>query len=302
MYLGCFLLGQPCMKTQWEGEPKCLKWLSYLKYSGCCFMYNSVPTRSFSRSSSKLKSFQGRHNKDVISLIVGSLLSNSYLEKKEDNGLLKIRIIFIKYSNNIEYLMNLHTMFAKGGYCNFKRPKLYKLIGKGNKVFFLIMFKTYSFSSLIWLYHTFYRNDLKIVPEPNNLYNLLTSLTLATVFISSICAEEKALNTICGKFKGCLPVIDLKQLGNISHILKLKYNIETKINNNYGDSILGGTLLIKNSSKPVFIETVKAYILPSQYYLLNSPKLKLTFGKFYHKRGLVTLSPARFISKILSEF
>ena len=51
----------------------------------------------------------------------------------------------------------------------------------------------------------------------------MTSLTLATVFISSICAEEKALNTVCAKFKGCLPVIDLKQLTNIAHILKLKY-------------------------------------------------------------------------------
>jgi hypothetical protein len=55
--------------------------------------------------SRKLKSINrvGPHNLDVISLIVGSLLSNSYLEKRE-NGL-GVRIIFIKYSNNVEYLM-----------------------------------------------------------------------------------------------------------------------------------------------------------------------------------------------------
>jgi len=54
------------------------------------------------RSPNKLKSFQGPHNINIISLIIGSLLSSSYLEKR-DNG--SIRIIFIKYSNNVEYLM-----------------------------------------------------------------------------------------------------------------------------------------------------------------------------------------------------
>lgn len=55
--------------------------------------------------SRKLKSREriGPHNIDVISLIVGSLLSNSYLEKREYG--LGIRLVFIKYSNNVEYLM-----------------------------------------------------------------------------------------------------------------------------------------------------------------------------------------------------
>jgi len=55
--------------------------------------------------SNRLKSLNriGPHDLDVISLIVGSLLSNSYLEKREHG--LGIRIIFIMYSNNVEYLM-----------------------------------------------------------------------------------------------------------------------------------------------------------------------------------------------------
>jgi hypothetical protein len=53
--------------------------------------------------SKKLNSSQriGPHNINVISLIVGSLLNNSYIEKRGYG----IRIIFIKHNDNVEYLM-----------------------------------------------------------------------------------------------------------------------------------------------------------------------------------------------------
>ena len=89
------------MIIPWEGDLlKCLKWLSYFDYNG--FIYNFIFT--FSRASNKLKSFQGTHNIDIISL-VGFLLSSSYLEKREHGG---IRVIFIKYSNNVELLWDLY--------------------------------------------------------------------------------------------------------------------------------------------------------------------------------------------------
>jgi hypothetical protein len=99
--------------------------------------------------SRKLKSIEriGPHNLNIISLIVGSLLSSSYLEKRPHG--LGVRIIFIKYSNNVEYLMGFHLMLAKAGYCSYKKPKLSNLIGKENKVLFLYIFKSYSFSSFI---------------------------------------------------------------------------------------------------------------------------------------------------------
>lgn len=40
-------------------------------------------------------------------------------------------------------------MFAKEGYSSSNKPKLYKLICKGNNVLFFYRFKTYSFSSFI---------------------------------------------------------------------------------------------------------------------------------------------------------
>lgn len=98
----------------------------------------------------KLKSVEriGPHNLDVISLIVGSLLSNSYLEKRSLTS--SVRIVFIKYSNNVEYLVGFHLTLIKAGYCgNNNQVKLNKFIGKGNKVLFAYIFKSYSFASLM---------------------------------------------------------------------------------------------------------------------------------------------------------
>lgn len=120
------------------------------------------------------------------------------------------------------------------------------------------------------------------------MYYLLTPLTLATIFISSIWEEEKTLNSAHARFKGCFPILDLEQLVNISKVLKSKLNIEAEINNNDGQGF--GRLLINNSSKAVFTEVVKKHILPSQHQFLMRKNLILTFGTLYTKRGFVSMS------------
>ena len=99
--------------------------------------------------SKNLKSHQriGPHNLNIISLIVGSLLSSSYLERRSDELDGGVRIIFIKYSDNVEYIMWFYSTLAKAGYCSYKKPKLYRFIGKGNKVLFFYVLKSYSFTS-----------------------------------------------------------------------------------------------------------------------------------------------------------
>ena len=101
-------------------------------------MEDTVSKTSLVRS---LKTNDVPYNLDVLSLIIGSLLSNSYMEK---HGL-GFRIVFIKQSRNVEYLMKFHSFFANNGYCSKQKPKMSKLIGKGNKVIFIYRFKTYSF-------------------------------------------------------------------------------------------------------------------------------------------------------------
>lgn len=110
-----------------------------------------------SSNTNRFKSIEkiGPHNLDVISLIIGSLLSNSYLEKRNNSAPAtqkseeSIRIIFVKCSDNVEYLMWFHSFLATRGYCSNNKPKLSKIIGKGNKVLFICRFSSYSFSSFI---------------------------------------------------------------------------------------------------------------------------------------------------------
>jgi hypothetical protein len=223
-------------------------------------------------------------DKRTISLIIGSLLGFSYMEKPG----LGFRIVFIKLSNNVEYLSNFHSFFAKNGYCSFKKPVLYKFISKGNKVLFIYRFKTYTFSNLDWLFNMFYKNQ---APSrrlqkriPHNLNNYFTSLALATLFIpisqlrlslktkdDSLACAAVALyinyknEDLPKKFKleTLASIDDLKYL---SFLLKNKYNIDTVIKfsglenaNNYK-----GSLYIKNSSIPSFSKLVKPHFLYSR--------------------------------------
>lgn len=283
------------MFVGWEGKhTNCLKWRSSLEHSELNLMTMiSVQKRSF--FSMKLKSIEriGPHNLNIISLIIGSLLSNSYLEKRSQG--VGVRIVFIKHSNNVEYLMWFHSMLAKAGYSSNKKPKLYKLIGKGNKVLFFYCLKSYSFSSFIWLFDMFYRDNLKIIPR--NLDEYFTPLVLATLFLSSVDRGEKA---ILGKKyildRSLVSVNDLKYL---SLVLKNKYNIETSLefynSNRFGE--VGGSLYIKNVS--VFSKIVRPHLLSSQHNLLNKSTIKLNiFGSRTQLSSIREFSTKRELSDI----
>lgn len=232
------------MFVGWEGKlKKCLKWLIFFYHSALNFLLIiSFQKRTFFSLKSKSIERIGPHNFNIISLIVGSLLSSSYLEKRP-NGL-GVRIIFVQYSNNMEYLMWFHSVLAKAGYCSYKKPKISKLIVKGNKVLFLCRFKSYSFFSFIWLLDMFYRYNVKIIPC--NLNEYLTPLALATLFLSSAGKAEKCL-------RGNKDILDrslvsVQDLKYISLVLKNKYNIETSIEFHNSCRFKGGSLYIKNIS------------------------------------------------------
>ncbi len=214
------------------------------------------------------------YNLDAISLIIGSLLSNSYMEK---HGL-GYRIIFIKWSRSVEYLMNFHSFFANNGYCSNKKPKLSKLIGKDSKVIFIYRFKTYSFSNFDWLFDMFYKDNLKIIPH--NLDKYLTPLALATLFISfsevRVSNKTKNLVLFSDNHTWDLPLkykseknTSIEDLKYLSFILKNKYNVDTIIRDkNLNNAKKIKSLYIKNPSISTFSKIVKPHLLYSQYNLL----------------------------------
>lgn len=130
----------------WEGKNHCLKWLTEN-------LYISVPWVWQTRKSIERI---GPHNMNIISLIIGSTLGDSHLEKRKNGK--GTRIIFEQCSRNVEYLMQFFKILALGGYCNPKSPKLKKRIGRYNNVLFYYRITSYTFTSFNWVYNLFYKN------------------------------------------------------------------------------------------------------------------------------------------------
>lgn len=109
-------------------------------------------------------------------MIFGCLLGDAYAEFRKTST----RICFQQESRNASYLYMLHNFFAERGYCNPKKPKLQKRLGKDGKIRFVLIFKTWSFKSLNWIHTAFYdENNVKRVPEKTFLKLYLTEKALA---------------------------------------------------------------------------------------------------------------------------
>lgn len=256
----------------WEGTNSCLKCLILpiqfaLKPNSSnfnAFIPCSAPPLQYVSNrlfySSELKSGDriGPHNWDVISIIIGSLLGHSLLDKRGDFG---TRIIFIQSGCTVEYLMWLHKFLATRGYCSLNKPKLIKFITKNNKVMFQYRINSYTFSNLNWLHEMFYKDNRKIIPR--NLSDYLTPLALAVWFLN----EPRQTISICN-FR-----VSRADMEYLSLILKNKYNIDTSIQSN---GKIGEFIHIKSSSIAVFTQIIKSHILPSLHYKLKSPEIKLS--------------------------
>jgi len=116
----------------------------------------------------------GCHEQKVIDVLVGSLLGDGWAEKRSNATRFHIHMS----SRNVEYLNWLHLFFSKKGYCSPEKPKLFKQIGKHNKVYFSYKFRTFSFSSLNWLYNSFYTKE-KIKFVSKEIDSLLTPRAFA---------------------------------------------------------------------------------------------------------------------------
>jgi hypothetical protein len=74
----------------------------------------------------------GPHNKDVISIIFGSLLGYAYGEKR----LLGVgtRFKFSQEATHVKLLMYSHKLFSELNYCNPKLPVITTKLGSKGKI------------------------------------------------------------------------------------------------------------------------------------------------------------------------
>jgi len=199
------------------------------------------------------------HNIDIISLIIGSLLGDSHMEKRNKG----FRLIFEQSNNNVEYLMWFHKILAVQGYCNEKTPTLHKRIKKENKVFFHYRINTYTFNSFNWLHEMFYKWDqnkyIKIVPS--NLSEYLNPMALAIWFMDDgyKAGDSVRIATNC---------FTLNEIEELCKILLSKYNIIATGLKTAGKN-KGYIIYIHKKSIQIFTDLVKPYMIKSLTYKLG---------------------------------
>lgn len=197
----------------------------------------------------------GPHNQEVISVIIGSLLGDSCVEKYGEGT----RINFQKEESNMEYLMWFHKFFSERGYCSKIKPKFEKRIGKNGKIRYLYRLKTFTFTSLEWVREMFYINGIKIVPLNINQY--LTPLALANWIQGDGAIISTGLKISINSFT-------IQEVEFLCKILNEKYQLITKPQSS-GVSNKNIIYFPQNSLNNLS-KLIKPHMVPSMRYKLNS--------------------------------
>jgi hypothetical protein len=250
----------------WEGIFLCLKWLNLseafniLDQTSFSLLPLTLYENNFScKSINKIRSDKriGPHNIDIISLIVGSTLGDSHLEKR-DKGI-GTRVIFEQSNKNVEYLMWFYNYLSRRGYCRKEKPILHKRIKEKGQVFYHYRINSYTFTSFNWIRKMFYNeNGNKIIPVEIKEY--LTPFALAIWFMDDGSKLGKGAKIATNGF-------ELSELKSIIIVLKEKYNLESTYHK--GAINKGYTIYIPAKSMKLFSSIVKPYILPSMLYKLG---------------------------------
>jgi ubiquinol-cytochrome c reductase cytochrome b subunit len=82
----------------------------------------------------------GAHNKDIISIIFGSLLGNSNSEKIFSG--VGTRFNFYQEAVHVKYMLFLHKLLSELGYCNSKLPIITTRLSSKGKIKKIIKFST----------------------------------------------------------------------------------------------------------------------------------------------------------------
>ena len=255
------------MFVGWEGKLNCLKWYYlnnlYWSPSEFNFVFLSLPLHiSKQLNKTRITSLEriGPHNIDIISIIIGSLLGDGHLEKR--NRGIGTRIKFEQSNKNVEYLMWFHSYFSTRGYCNINKPELKKRIRKNGEIYFHYSINTFTFFSFNLIHDMFYMCSegkyVKIIPH--NIEQYLTPLALAIWFMDDGSKLKKGAKIATNCFT-------YKELSQLCEILKNKFNLTVTIHS--GGKNKGYTLYISSQSMTTFSNIVKPFMLPTLYYKLG---------------------------------
>lgn len=193
----------------------------------------------------------GPHHKDVISVLVGSLLGDGHAERLQSGG---VRFRFRQKAEHKDYLFWLWDFFKKRGYCSNNLPVYYVQNGQ----YEAYRFGTYGFSSLLWLYKLFYNNNKKVKVIPKNIVDLLTPLALAILIMDDGTWKQPGVRIATNCFTK-------QEVELLSLALETKFNLKSS----YEKNNMRYQLYIKKESIPLLRKLALPYTTPSMLYKLG---------------------------------
>jgi len=195
----------------------------------------------------------GPHNKEVLNILFGSLLGDCHAEfRNKGNG---TRFCFYQESSHVAYLIWLHSLLAGLGYCNSSLPEIQTRLGKKGVVRKVIRFKTWTYSSLNWVYDLWYVNNIKVVPS--NIGDYLNPIALAIWIMDDGSKVGSGLKLCTNSFTylECLLLVRV-----LFDNFNLKSTIQSAgVSEQYN-------IYIWKESMPLLREIVLPYVHPSMKY------------------------------------
>ena len=200
----------------------------------------------------------GPHSEKIISIIFGTLLGDSYGERRKysvKGGIRQggTRITFQQEDSNREYLMKFWKDVAEMGYCRNQEPNMLTRIGKNGKIRWYYKVHTWTFTSLNWIQELFYdEKNRKFVPK--NIGRFLTPRALAHWFMDDGSRSSGGVKFSTNSFT----YEDVEFLGTV---LKEKYNLDCTVQS-AGVKNQYNLYILKNSMQD-FNNIVRPYMVKS---------------------------------------
>lgn len=198
----------------------------------------------------KCINLMGPHTIDILSLIIGSTLGDTHLERRKHGK--GTRIIFEQSSKNIEYLMWFHKFLSERGYCSKNKPKLIKRIKKDNTIYYGYRISSYTYQNFNFIHDMFYVkiNDKYTKIIPSEIEKYLNPFVLSIWYMNDGSKLGKGAKIAVNYF-------DYNSLLNLSNILSTKFNLKNSLHKAKDKY----TFYIWKESMPLFILLIKPYMI-----------------------------------------
>lgn len=198
----------------------------------------------------------GPHDKDILSIIYGSLLGDAHAEKRSKTG--GTRISFYQESTHGSYLLWLHSFLSLRGYCSINIPIFSTRLGKNGIVRKIFRFHTWTYTSFNWIHEIWYQNNIKIVPL--NIALFLTPLALAVWIMDDGSKVSKGLKLCTNSFSYSDCVLLVK-------VLHDNFGLKSSVQSAGAPNQFN--IYIWKESMPLLRDIVSPYIISEMKYKIN---------------------------------